>query len=567
VSEISATPKILVTVEVEDYFQVGSFERLIDKEQWYRFDTRIERNVRQALDLLDQSGVRGTFFVLGWVAAKLPELVREIVARGHEVASSGYYHRTIRMMGPSEFRDDLLRSRESLETATGRRVLGHRIPHFLGPKDLWALDVLAEEGYVYDSSLRPLFRQFAGEPWRRFAHKYGEGSRSLWEFPLSTWSIAGLCLPIAGGNYFRQFPHALVKRAVSSWHRRYSAPFVMYFHVWELDPNQPRINTGSILTRIRHYRNLDKMAWILKEYLRDYETTGIAEHLGASTSPAAERAPRIEKAPEPIRVRHAAAGVPVSVVVPCYREEASLPYLANTLQSLEEDLGADHPLYFIFVDDGSPDGTWDALQKHFGSKPNCRLIRHEKNQGVAASILTGIRSAETQVVCSIDCDCTYDPHQLRDMVPLLEEGVDLVTASPYHPKGRVKNVPAWRLSLSRGASFLYRRVLKQKLFTYTSCFRVYRRDSFAPLELTEGGFLGVAEMVGRLDRQGGRIVEYPAVLEVRIFGQSKMKVLNSVLGHLRLLGRLLVMRVFGPPVPPRPLAVRTARPPDTSPPH
>ncbi len=137
----------------------------------------------------------------------------------------------------------------------------------------------------------------------------------------------------------------------------------------------------------------------------------------------------------------------------------------------------------------------------------------------------------------MDCDCTYDPIEMATMIPMLEPGVDLVTASPYHPKGRVVNVPGWRLTLSRGASLLYRAVVGQGLHTYTSCFRVYRKSAVVDLELTEGGFLGVAELLGLLALRGGRIVEHPATLEVRLFGQSKMKTAKTIQGHLRLLSR------------------------------
>lgn len=154
-------------------------------------------------------------------------------------------------------------------------------------------------------------------------------------------------------------------------------------------------------------------------------------------------------------------------------------------------------------------------------------------------MLTGIRSAHTDIVCSIDCDCTYDPHQLRDMIPKLDDGVAVVTASPYHPSGRVLNVPHWRLFLSRGLSFMYRRLFRQKLYTYTSCFRVYRRSEVSHLELRESGFLGVAEMLVVLDREGKGIVEHPAILEVRLLGQSKMKLMRTIRGHLRLLARML----------------------------
>jgi glycosyltransferase involved in cell wall biosynthesis len=158
--------------------------------------------------------------------------------------------------------------------------------------------------------------------------------------------------------------------------------------------------------------------------------------------------------------------------------------------------------------------------------------------------MTGINAARTEIVCSMDCDCTYDPHELVNMLPLMSDGVDLVTASPYHKDGGVRNVPGWRLFLSWGASWLYRRVLRSKLATYTSCFRVYRRSSFVDIDLNESGFLGVAEMLGRLDLSGGKIIEFPAVLEVRLFGISKMKTAKTILGHLKLLSHLAKLRWF-----------------------
>lgn len=443
-------------------------------------------------------------------------------------------------------RDDLQRSREALERAAGTRVAGHRVPHFLRPADLWALDVVAQEGYAYDSSVRPLFRDFAAEPWRHTVHRLSAGGRRIWEIPPSAWTLCGLAIPLAGGNYFRQIPHTLVKPLVRHWYRRHSSPFVMYCHVWELDPEQPRFNTGSLLTRIRHYRNLDKMEWVLEDYCRTFQVGGIADYLGIDPVPIAtgeHPAPALEIA-EP-RAPSRTPGTPVSLVVPCFNEERSLEYLANTLRSVSVWLRkAGYEPTFVFVDDGSQDGTWDLLQRLFGTRSDCTLVRHGRNRGVAAAILTGIRAARAEIVCSIDCDCTYDPHGLLQMIPRLTEGVDLVTASPYHPGGQVLNVPAWRLSLSRGASFLYRRVLRQKLYTYTSCFRVYRRKAVAGLPLREEGFLGVAEILARLDLQGSAIVEHPAALEVRLLGQSKMRVLRSVAGHLGLLARLAVLRLF-----------------------
>src|SRR5262249_14045867 len=142
------------------------------------------------------------------------------------------------------------------------------------------------------------------------------------------------------------------------------------------------------------------------------------------------------------------ARIPVSVVIPCFNEEANLPYLCNTLRNVQSSFN-EYELHFIFVDDASVDGTWKTLQRLFGSRSDCSLLRHEKNQGVTRAILSGVRAAKTDVVCSMDCDCSYDPNELRNMIPLLTAGTDLVTASPYHPQGKVWNVPAWRLALSK----------------------------------------------------------------------------------------------------------------------
>lgn len=547
----------LLTVVLEDYFQVAPLKGVVRTGQWYRFESRVEANTLKTLDLLDELGARATFFVVGWIADVVPELIREVVRRGHEVASKGYYHRSIRQLTREEFRDDLLRSREALEKASGTPVLGYRIAYGgLAPGDLWALDVLAREGFAYDSSLRPTWRLYAHEPWRRFAHRHRSGDLTLWELPLSTFSLGGWCFPIAGGNYLRQLPHSVMRRAVARWHRTCDSPFLFYFHVWELDPDQPRINGAPPRQRIRQYRNLDKMPEIIRHYLSRYRFLPIRDYLGLEAEPLRRKlreettagagvAP-VEIQPEP---RLQAAPVQgrdhrekVTLVIPCYNEERVLPYLANTLRSVAATLGTDYQLAFLFVDDGSDDDTWACLRRLFGSRPDCALVRHGENRGVAAAILTGLRRAETEIVASIDCDCTYDPHQLQSMIPLLAEGVGLVTASPYHPEGRVRNVPAWRLFLSRSLSRLYSVVLHQRLATYTSCFRVYRRSAMTGLPVRERGFLGVAEMLGLLDLAGGRIVECPAVLEARLLGHSKMKIARTCAGHLGLLARLARLR-------------------------
>lgn len=529
---------LVVTIAVEDYFHAGVFDGLIPAGRWERFDHRIVESTEHTLDLLRRFDAKATFFVMGWVAEKLPDVPREIIRQGHEVASQGFLHRTIAQMTPAEFRDDLRRSRAALEYATGRRVLGHRVPHFLGPDDLWALDVLVEEGWAYDSSVRPFLGRFRREPWRAERHVHEHGGQQLIELPVSSTRLGPVSLPLAGGNWFRQLPERLVHATIGGWERSHDAPFVLYFHTWETDHLQPRIDAVSWLSQQRHYRNLDRMPRLIGEILESHDCRTAADWLGLvqeevdapapSDRPHGDTAPEIAKGPRD----------GITIVIPCYNESATLRYTANTLEQVEDHLSQRWDVSFIFVDDGSSDDTLAGLEDLFGTSDNKRVIAHQANQGVAAAIMTGLRAAETEIVCSMDCDCTYDPLELSHMIPLLKDGVDLVTASPYHPDGEVVNVPGWRLVLSRGASTLYRAVLDADLHTYTSCFRVYRRSAVQELELSEGGFLGVAELLAQVLLHGGHVIEHPATLEVRVFGQSKMKTARAVASHLRLLSRL-----------------------------
>lgn len=536
--------KHLLTILVEDYFHVGAFENLIQQRNWSNFEPRYEHNTLKTLNLLDEFDTKATFFVLGWIAEQNPKLVREIVARGHEVASRGYYHRSLKNLTDEEFREDLRRANRAIEDAGGQKVLGYRAAEKLsfGTND-WVLDVLADEGFAYDSSFLP---KRSSERRNRSAHQIHTGGNAIWEFPYSTRDVGVGLLPISGGNYFRQIPYTLMRHAVKDWHTRYDAPFVSYFHVWELDPEQPRISAASNFNRIRHYRKLDKMEWILRENLELYDCVSVAEHLGLTNEIRLDRSEAaIEISVATNNISETPRREPVTVVIPCYNEEEALPYLANTLRSVELTLAdASYEPQFIFIDDCSTDDTYSKLNELFGKWPNVRIVQHVENKGVAAGIMTGLRAAATDIVCSMDCDCTYDPHELARMLPLLGENVDMVTASPYHRDGGVRNVPGWRLFLSKSASFLYRRVLHAKLDTYTSCFRVYRRDAMLGLDLTETGFLGVAEMLGKLDLSGGNIVEFPAVLEVRLFGMSKMKTARTIFGHIKLLSRLTKIRWF-----------------------
>jgi polysaccharide deacetylase family protein (PEP-CTERM system associated) len=575
----------VLTVSLQDYFQVGTFRRLVSPERWDRFETRLEVNTANTLELLDRFNTKATFFVLGWIADRYPELVRQVAERGHEVASSGFYHKPVAGREAAEFRDDLARAREAIQSASGQTVRGFRAADgWIGPKDLWALDVLAEQGYAWDSSMMPT-RWGYGHAGRRVVHQHTARTGTIWEVPPSTINLFGLRLPIAGGNWFRQIPHSILKRAVARWHRKRSAPFVMYFHTWELDPEQPRITAAGTLGTMRHYRNLDKMSWVLEDYLSRYSFAPIADVLGLpalETLRSDDVATRADAAPirlaalspSPSNASHVgthstAACVaedapesrePVTVVIPCYNEERTIPYLARTLDSVRAALAAKWQPTFLFVDDYSRDATWDGLNAKFGSQADCRLVRHETNKGVAAAILTGIQAADSEIVCSIDCDCSYDPLELAVMIPKLTDDVDLVTASPYHPEGRVANVPNWRLGLSKTSSWMYRCVFGRPMHTWTSCFRIYRKSALANIEVKHGNFLGIAEMLCELCLKGSKIVEHPATLDVRIFGQSKMKVLRTILGHLKLLQGFARRRMFGEPKPAAVAAKRAPQP-------
>jgi glycosyltransferase involved in cell wall biosynthesis len=238
------------------------------------------------------------------------------------------------------------------------------------------------------------------------------------------------------------------------------------------------------------------------------------------------------------------AGVtPVTVVVPCYNEEEGLPYLAERLDALALELGEMVPLSIILVDDGSTDATWEVMQRCFGADPAVTCLRHDRNRGIAAASLTGILAARDEAVAVIDSDCTYDPILIKDMLPLFTPDVAVITASPYHALGGVSGVPKWRIFLSHGASRSYRLLFRNKIATYTSCFRLYRRSAVTALSLRHSGFIGVTEKLALLDREGGRILEVPALLETRRFGQSKLKVTRAILGHLGLMSEIAVARL------------------------
>jgi polysaccharide deacetylase family protein (PEP-CTERM system associated) len=260
-----------LSVDVEDWFQVGAFETVIDRAEWDRLPVRVERNGDAVLALFDRAGVKGTFFTLGWVAERFPALIRRIADAGHEVASHGWDHQRVFTMDAATFRADLRRARHAIEDAGGVRITGYRAPSFsIDQRTPWAHPVLAEEGYSYSSSVAPIAHDHYG--WRaapRFAFKPLADS-SLIELPVTTVEVGGRRAAAGGGGFFRLLPYRFSSWAIRRVNQREARPAVFYFHPWEIDPGQPRIGQAPLKSRIRHYTNLTKMEPKLLKLLNSF---------------------------------------------------------------------------------------------------------------------------------------------------------------------------------------------------------------------------------------------------------------------------------------------------------
>jgi polysaccharide deacetylase family protein (PEP-CTERM system associated) len=260
------------SVDVEDYFQVAAFADRVAPDSWSGREYRAERNTEAMLQLLEDRGVKATFFILGWVAERSPQLVRRICAGGHEVASHGYSHQLIYRQTPQLFREETVRSKALIEDASGSPVVGYRAASFsITSESLWALDVLVELGFLYDSSIFPIHHDRYGipnAPTVPGAIESPSGGR-LVEFPMAAASIGGIKLPVSGGGYFRLLPYWLCAYGLRQINRERELPFTFYIHPWEIDPGQPRLQ-GSLLSRFRHYTGLSRCESKLRQLLADF---------------------------------------------------------------------------------------------------------------------------------------------------------------------------------------------------------------------------------------------------------------------------------------------------------
>ena len=273
-----------MTVDVEDYYQVAAFANVIKPAEWTQWPSRVEDNTDKLLQLFDDAGIKITFFILGWVAERHPELVKRIHAQGHEIASHGYSHQLIYKQTPDVFRDETARSKQILEGIINTPVTGYRAASYsITRKSLWALDILAELGFTWDSSIFPTRHDnygIPGSPETPYTIITSKGAR-LTEFPLTTAKVLGQAIPAAGGGYFRQYPYALSRWLFERASLNQTKPQIFYLHPWEIDPDQPRIPNASWFSRFRHYTNLKRCLPRLERMIDDFQFGTISQSLGS----------------------------------------------------------------------------------------------------------------------------------------------------------------------------------------------------------------------------------------------------------------------------------------------
>jgi polysaccharide deacetylase family protein (PEP-CTERM system associated) len=270
-----------LSIDVEDYFQVAALAPAVARSSWAQRESRVARNTDRLLQLLDERDTRATFFVLGWIAVHHASLVKRIAAAGHEIASHGFSHQLIYTQSPEEFRQETRHSKELLEDLVGKAVVGYRAASFsITPQSLWALDVLLDLGFQYDSSVFPIHHDRYGIPGA--AEEPGPitapSGRTIVEFPLAAATFGSARIPVSGGGYFRLLPYGLTRWGLRQINERKGRPFVFYLHPWEIDPGQPRIQVGWF-SRFRHYTNLDRCEERLQRLLSDFAFASLADVL------------------------------------------------------------------------------------------------------------------------------------------------------------------------------------------------------------------------------------------------------------------------------------------------
>ncbi|MFT6078849.1 MAG: hypothetical protein ACI8UD_002156 [Planctomycetota bacterium] len=487
--------------------------------------TRADISVRLVLQQLQDRGVCATFFVPAALAFRAPELLRDVIAFGHEIALSVRSPWPIDQV-PEDKRIAFIRAWED-ERAELERVIGVAVHGFsscwsVASGDAWWHAPLKTLGFDYDATPVKGAENVAVGLQGELAGAMVVGHRfSAWQLDDEQPRLMGLPRPVreAHESAVRAGPELLAALCVVA-----DRTIAQSLQLVSRDPAPVPVAPDDVVVSGESGEHEVGEHEVVSHSVvsRNVVSHNVVSHTVVSRNVVSRNARRQAKLPR------------LAIIVPLKDEADGVPALFQELSAVKFALADVVACEFVLIDDGSTDQTWMLLEQMARAHPGVRLVRHARNRGVAAAIRTGFFATDADWVASIDGDMSYDPMELRKMLQHMPDA-DVVTASPYHVDGGVRNVPDWRLFLSRTLSRAYRILLRSPISTWTSCFRLYRREFVVDLPLKNGGFLGTAELLVRVLRRGGRVVEHPCVLEARLLGFSKMRVFDVVLDHMRLL--------------------------------
>ncbi|MFC1809139.1 XrtA system polysaccharide deacetylase [Candidatus Omnitrophota bacterium] len=454
--------KNILSFDVEEYFHVENLRDNIARSQWETMHSRLHVGMDTILKILQDHRVKVTFFVLGWMAEHEPELVKKIADEGHEIGSHSYEHKLIYNMTPEEFKTDLVRSIEIIESITGKTVDCFRAPCFsITKRNLWALDILLECGIKYDSSIFPIVHDRYGihDADRLPNIILARDGKVLKEFPISTLEIFGRHIPFSGGGYFRLLPTRVIAGMARALNKQ-GYPLIIYLHPWEFDPGQPKVKS-SWLNSFRHYVNLKTTEHKLRRLL---EQIDVGPLKGFAIQEDGQYL-NLYKASE-IRThkKH------LSVVIPLYNEVESVEELVKQVDGEVARLSSSYEI--LLIDDGSKDGTPEKVKQLKEMYPSIKLIRFKRNFGQTLAMVAGFNKAEGEIIITLDGDLQNDPRDIFKLLDKIHEGYDVVSGWRYYRKDK------WltRCLPSMIANWLISRVTGVHLHDYGCSLKAYKSE-------------------------------------------------------------------------------------------